>query len=630
MGDKLVLAYLLLIVSALWKAQAITSHRACDYGEYLYTPPTQVQSNALAGTGTASSIDGAINTATFNQPSYALESPDGLSFLVAGNMDHAIRFVSRSSTSDPWTTVGKIAGGTMGMVDGTVDIAQFSSPWSLDISSNGTAIVVCDSGNHAIRWIQRSDPGPSWGNATVSTIAGSPTIGFTDGPVSSAKFNQPKSVILSSDETYIIVSESGNHALRLIKRDSISTSWNTATVSTIGGNGVAGCGACTNVGIVSAATFSDPIALALAKDELTLFVSDRLNCRVRIVERTDASQAWNTSTITTIVGDGSAQVLDGVGTSARVLSVYGLALSEDDLTLIIADSSVRYMRRISASDSWLTASVVTIQASGITTSSGVTSAFVFRGTRSLAVVLRQQNKIKRIGNGIPGCNPDTFCDPGSYFVQGSTIVSTETVAGTASQGAADGNALTATFSMPTGAALAPDGLSAAIADSNNYKIRLLARDSLSSPWNTGLVSLVGGSIAGYQEGAGTNAKFNVPRSVRYSASGQTLYIADTNGHYIRAIERTNVSKPWSAFSTYMIVGVGLAGSRDGVVAGCTLSTCPEISSPWDLVVHADGTTIVWTDYGNHRIRTVTRTLGQTWGTAVVDTVSWELGYAGFG
>ncbi|MDQ3487284.1 MAG: gluconolaconase [Acidobacteriota bacterium] len=91
----------------------------------------------------------------------------------------------------------------------------------------------------------------------------------------------------------------------------------------------------------------------------------------------------------------------------------------------------------------------------------------------------------------------------------------------------DGPGQTAQFQTVSGLALAPDG-SLYVADTGNNAIRRIAPD--------GLVSTVAGDgVAGYQDGAARQARFNGPIGVAVDRTGRVL-VADTYNDRIRRIE----------------------------------------------------------------------------------------------
>lgn len=101
-----------------------------------------------------------------------------------------------------------------------------------------------------------------------------------------------------------------------------------------------------------------------------------------------------------------------------------------------------------------------------------------------------------------------------------------TVANSANEsGAADGPALSASFSQAEGLAVADDG-TIYVSDAGNNRIRMI------SP--SGVVSTLAGSDEGQADGNGTAAKFNYPQAIVVDPSG-ALYVADCFNNAIRKI-----------------------------------------------------------------------------------------------
>ncbi len=127
----------------------------------------------LAGSGKAGSRDGQASEAEFNKPSTLAVDPEG-NIYVGEEGGHRIRRLS------PEGHVSTIAGtGEAGFADGVASRAQFNTPLGLAIDSQGN-LFVADTRNYRIR---RITP-----DGIVSTVAGSGTEGFSDGPAATAKF----------------------------------------------------------------------------------------------------------------------------------------------------------------------------------------------------------------------------------------------------------------------------------------------------------------------------------------------------------------------------------------------------------------------------------------------------------
>ena len=167
-----------------------------------------------------------------------------------------------------------------------------------------------------------------------------------------------------------------------------------------------------------------------------------------------------------------------------------------------------------------------------------------------------------------------------------------TIAGS-SAGYADGNNSTAKFNQPKGIALdAFNNLF--IVDYNNDRIRKLT--------TTGMVETYAGSVKGFSDGVGTAAKFNFPATIVCN-SNNSLFVADASNNRIRKIDiNKNVTT---------LAGDGSIGLKDGNLANC------KFNEPKG--VYLDNHQNVWVgDFANHVIRyidgdSITTLIGSTQG-----------------
>ncbi len=155
-----------------------------------------------------------------------------------------------------------------------------------------------------------------------------------------------------------------------------------------------------------------------------------------------------------------------------------------------------------------------------------------------------------------------------------------TLAGTIA-GFADGEGDVAEFNLLRGIAVDVNG-NVYVADDTNDKIRKI------SP--SGMVStLAGGDPKGYLDGAGDVAQFNGPTGVAVDALGN-VYVADYNNHKIRKIT------PNGMVST-------LAGDVNGYSDG--KADLAQFSYPYGIAVDASGTIYI-ADAANAKIRKITQ------------------------
>ncbi|MFM7079250.1 MAG: IPT/TIG domain-containing protein, partial [Bacteroidota bacterium] len=136
-----------------------------------------------AGTPSSSGYsDGAALQSKFNYP-LGLSNDQLGNIYVADGDNHRIRRIS------PGGTVSTFAGdGQPGHQDGTASTARFNFPTGLSYDPYANELYVADRFNHCVRKINQQ--------GVVYTVAGvAATAGFVDAPGTSARFNQPVSVV---------------------------------------------------------------------------------------------------------------------------------------------------------------------------------------------------------------------------------------------------------------------------------------------------------------------------------------------------------------------------------------------------------------------------------------------------
>jgi DNA-binding beta-propeller fold protein YncE len=155
-------------------------------------------------------------------------------------------------------------------------------------------------------------------------------------------------------------------------------------------------------------------------------------------------------------------------------------------------------------------------------------------------------------------------------------------------GYADGVGTQARFSQPCDVSVSPDGTFALVTDRENVRIR---RVSIA----TGSVTTLAGSVVGYADGVGTQAAFNSPSGVSISPDGTFALVADGGNNRIRrvSIATGNVTT--------------LAGSVRGYADG--VGTQASFRYPYGVSISPDGTFALVADGGNNRIRRVSIATG---------------------
>ena len=145
------------------------------------------------------------------------------------------------------------------------------------------------------------------------------------------------------------------------------------------------------------------------------------------------------------------------------------------------------------------------------------------------------------------------------------------------KGYADGMGINARFNRPGGITAIGDTLY--VADTYNNRIRKITPD--------GNVSTIAGSpIMGYTDGVGIEAKFNVP--YRITAVGNTLYVTDSSNNQLRKID------PDGTVTTIAGMDYGYA---DGKGEDAQFKSLAGVTSI--------GENIYVADFGNDRIRKIT-------------------------
>jgi ABC-type branched-subunit amino acid transport system substrate-binding protein/sugar lactone lactonase YvrE len=209
-----------------------------------------------------------------------------------GNIYIPEPFAHRIRRITPDGTVSTLAGtGSPGYVDGPIAMAQFNGAVGLAVDAAGD-VYVADGGNHCIRLIRP--------DGTVTTLAGTGEPGYRDGPAVEAQFNDPFDVAVSSTGV-LYVADAGNDRIRAISPDGM--------VTTLAGSGRRGF----KDGAPEQAEFNAPWKLALAADG-TLYVADGVAIFMRgnhAIRRVAPD-----GTVSTVAGTGMPGLMDGPATEA--------------------------------------------------------------------------------------------------------------------------------------------------------------------------------------------------------------------------------------------------------------------------------------------------------------------------
>jgi len=159
----------------------------------------------LAGGASAGLADGVNTSARFNMPlSLAVDSQG--SVYVADTGNNAIRVISASGV------VSTLAGGTQGFADGLGSSARFNYPSGLALDSALGTLYVSDGNNHRIRAVSSG--------GVVTTLAGRGSAAMADGALTTAAFNFPRCIAMSSARV-LYVADSLNFRIRAVSLPSL-------------------------------------------------------------------------------------------------------------------------------------------------------------------------------------------------------------------------------------------------------------------------------------------------------------------------------------------------------------------------------------------------------------------------
>lgn len=166
-------------------------------------PDWPVHVAGLAGDGHVGWRDGAASQAQFADPYGLALDPHGTLYVSDGGDNDRIRLLR------PDGTVATLAGGTEGFQDGQGAAARFDTPSGLALDATGN-LYVADTGNHAIRKVTR--------DGVVTTLAGTGTPGWRDGPGAQAQFDGPMGLAIDAAGR-VIVADAYNDRIRAIAPD---------------------------------------------------------------------------------------------------------------------------------------------------------------------------------------------------------------------------------------------------------------------------------------------------------------------------------------------------------------------------------------------------------------------------
>jgi len=215
---------------------------------------------------------------------------------------------------DSGKDVQRYGSGAAGLKDGAADAAAFDHPQGL--VATDAAIFVADTGNHAIRRIDRA-------TGAVTTLAGTGKRGTVltgaQQKATTAVLASPWDLAVKGDDLYF--ANAGTHQIGVLDLGK-------GTVARLAGSGAEDLKA----GSADAAAFAQPSGLALSGDGNTLYVADAESSAIRAIALNDKDSTR------TLVGAGLFDFgkTDGAFDSARLQHPLGVAADGD--SLLVADT----------------------------------------------------------------------------------------------------------------------------------------------------------------------------------------------------------------------------------------------------------------------------------------------------
>lgn len=310
-------------------------------------------------------------------------------------------------------TVTTFAGSMAGNADGKGLSALFNHPLGTVVDAAGN-LYISDSYNCSIRKITP--------DGTVTTVAGSGSLGSTDGIGSAASFYAPAGLAIDASGN-LFVADMGNNLIRKITP--------TGVVTTFAGSGSAGYTDATGTN----ASFSAPSALAFGTDG-SLYVADNGTGLVRKITPGGV--------VTTLAGNHTQGYINAVGTSASFNSPSGIAIDATG-NIYVAEPQNRAIRKI-ATDNTVT-------------------TFIGGPDSTVAAPIGVPQAI-----AIDAANNMFITDGNGRVLEISKDHVLSVVAGSNATGTTDGAGSSAMFSSPAGIAVGTNGI-IYVADMNNNRIR---------------------------------------------------------------------------------------------------------------------------------------------------------------
>jgi gliding motility-associated-like protein len=280
-----------------------------------------------------------------NTASARFNNPSGIACDGNGNIYIADRSNNCIRKIDQSGNISTLAGsGTVGATDGTGTAASFFEPWAVACDSSGN-IYVADTKNYKIRKITAA--------GTVTTVAGQGTFGTTNGPALLSKFGFPSGLCVTPDGSIIYVADHNTHVIRKIENGTVS---NLTGIPFISGS---------DDGAPGTATFNHPYGIELDNVN-NIIVADEWNNKIR-----EVSPSGN---VITIAGNGVSGSTDGQGNAASFNSPWDVA-TDTAGNIFVADGVNNTVREIYAQTFFVSTYAGTAGITGAADGTGAAASF---------------------------------------------------------------------------------------------------------------------------------------------------------------------------------------------------------------------------------------------------------------